>query len=318
MFRVICRLAMAFLILIIFFFLLGLTGCGQRQQYRKVRLSVDSPNAIEYNSPSSSKSGRAPLRVAIAPVISPKETIRSYDEFLTYLSAKLERPVELIQRQTYAEVNDLVRSGHIDVALVCTRAYVEGKRDFDMELLVAPQVQGQAVYYSYLIVPLDSEAQSLEDLRGKTFAFSDPMSTSGRLVPVYRLWQMGETPESFFKKYIYTYSHDNSMKAVAAKLVDGAAVDSLVYDYALARGFQYIARTKIIWKSPPYGAPPIVVHPRLNSELKTQLRDVFLTMDQDEEGRRILQDLMIDRFVVIDDAAYDSIREMIASLGHQG
>ncbi|GFP21561.1 phosphonate transport system substrate-binding protein, partial [Candidatus Hakubella thermalkaliphila] len=115
-----------------------------------------------------------------------------------------------------------------------------------------------------------------------------------------------------------TYSHDNSMKAVAAKLVDGAAVDSLVYDYALARGFQYIARTKIIWKSPPYGAPPIVVHPRLNSELKTQLRDVFLTMDQDEEGRRILQDLMIDRFVVIDDAAYDSIREMIASLGHQG
>jgi phosphonate transport system substrate-binding protein len=308
-------LAMAFLILIIPFFLLSLAGCGQRQQYQKVRLSVDNPNAIEYNSLSNSESGKAPLRVAIAAVISPKETIRSYDELLTYLSEKLGRPVELIQRQTYAEINDLVRSGNIDVAFVCTRAYVEGKRDFDMELLVAPQVRGQAVYYSYLIVPRDSEAQSLEDLRGKTFAFSDPMSNSGRLVPVYRLWQMGETPESFFKKYIHTYSHDNSIKAVAEKLVDGAAVDSLVYDYALARGFEYIARTKIIWKSPPYGTPPVVVHPYLNSKLKTQLRDIFLAMDQDEEGRRILQDLMIDRFVVIDDAAYDSIREMLASLG---
>ncbi len=318
MLRVTPRLAMAFLILVILFSLLVLAGCGQRQQYQKVRLSVDNPNAIEYDSFSNSESGRAPLRVAIAAVISPKETIRSYDELLNYLSQKLDRPVELIQRQTYAEVNDLVRSGNIDVALVCTRAYVEGKRDFDMELLVAPQVQGQAVYYSYLIVPLDSEAQSLEDLRGKTFAFSDPLSNTGRLVPVYLLWQMGETPESFFRKYIYTYSHDNSMKAVAEKLVDGAAVDSLVYDYALARGLEYIARTKIIWKSPPYGAPPIVVHPRLNLELKTQLGDVFLTMDQDEEGRRILQDLMIDRFVIIDDIAYDSIREMIASLEQQG
>lgn len=314
MIRVTSIRATALLILLILVFLISLTGCDQGKQYKKVRLSVDDTDVIESSSLSNSESGKTPIRIAIAAVISPKETIRSYDELLNYLSEKLDRPIELIQRQTYAEINDLVRSGYVDVAFVCSRAYVEGKRDFDMELLAVPQVHGQAVYYSYLIVPLDSKAISLEDLRGKIFAFSDPMSNSGKLVPEYMLWKIGETPDSFFKKYIYTYSHDNSIKAVAEKLVDGASVDSLVYDNTLALDLDYITKTKIIWKSPPYGTPPVVVNPHLNAEIKDQLRNIFLNMNKDENGMRILKDMMIDKFVVLDDLAYDSIREMLDSL----
>ncbi len=291
--------------------LLALTasGCQEKPAYKKVRLASAGPELVKAPLPL-----KVPLRVAIAAVISPKETLNSYQALLDYLGERLGRPVELVQRQTYAEINDLVRAGGVDLAFVCTYAYVEGQKDFGMELLVVPQVRGETMYYSYIIVSRDSEIASIEGLRGRTFAFTDPLSNSGRLSPIYLLAQLGETPDSFFKKYVFTYSHDNSIKAVAEKLVDGAAVDSLVYEYTFAKSPQYSAKTRIIHKSSPYGMPPVVVHPALNKELKTQLRNLFLTMDQDPRGRVILDDLIIDRFVLANDADYDSIRKMVAAV----
>jgi phosphonate transport system substrate-binding protein len=252
------------------------------------------------------------LRVAIAAVISPKETLASYDALLRYLERRLDQPIELVQRPTYAEVNDLIRAGGIDLAFVCTYAYVLGRSDGSMELLVVPEVRGQTVYYSYLIVPATSPARSLADLRGKVFAFTDPLSNSGKLVPQYQLAQMGETPETFFQRYIYTYSHDKAIRAVAEGLVDGAAVDSLVYEYMLLKAPELATKVKVIAKSDPYGIPPVVVPPRLSSRLKDGLRNLFLHMDEDPEGRSILQELMIDRFTVIPDSAYESVRSIAA------
>lgn len=285
--------------------LLSITACESRSDYIKVRLaSAGQPAPVL----PAGQPGKMPLRVAVAAVISPKGTLESYSALFDYLGERVGRPVKLIQGLTYADVNELVRSGDVDVAFICTNAYVEGHRQFGMELLVTPQVRGTPTYRSYIIVPRASEAQTMLDLKGKVFAFTDPMSHTGRLVPLWLLSQMDERAESFFRRTLFTYSHDNSIRAVADRLVDGAAVDSLVYDFAIARVPQYAASTRIIWTSPPYAAPPVVVHPALNLQLKEQLRRIFLDMDGDERGRSILKDLMIDRFVILDDAAYDSVR----------
>lgn len=86
-----------------------------------------------------------PLRVAVAAVISPKGTVESYAPFLDYLSSRLARPVELVQRRTYLEINDLIAKGEVDIAFVCTSAYVAGRDQFGMELLAAPEVNGETV-----------------------------------------------------------------------------------------------------------------------------------------------------------------------------
>ncbi|MGC9024612.1 MAG: phosphate/phosphite/phosphonate ABC transporter substrate-binding protein [Chloroflexia bacterium] len=252
-----------------------------------------------------------PLRVAIAAVISPQSTVEEYLPFLDYLGRRLGRPVELLQRRTYAEVNALVRDREVDLALVCTGAYIRGHRDFGMELLAVPQVQGETVYYSYIIVPAASPAHTLADLRGKSFAFTDPLSNSGRLMALYMLRQMGEEPGLFFGRTIYTYSHDNSIRAVADGLVDGAAVDSLVYTYLLSRHPELASRVRVIARSEPCAMPPVVVHPELAAEQKALLQNILLTMHQDEEGRAALARLGIDRFVVLDDRAYDSVRRAL-------
>jgi len=299
-------------LIVIHILLFYLAGCVDERPKKRVNLSGSGEKQINNYA---GQERKVPLCVAVATVISPRESFKFYGQLLDYLSEQLERPVELMQRGTYTEVNNLVRSGECDVAFVCSYAYVQGHQHFGMQLLVVPQVKGKTVYHSYIIVPQDSTAKKIEDLRGKTFAFSDPLSNSGRLSPTYLLWKMNETPESFFKKHMFTYSHDNSIKAVAEKLVDGAAVDSLVYDYMVAIHPFYSDKTKNIATSPPYGMPPVVVHPQIKKQLKRQIQTIFLNMHEDKKGKEILTQLMIDRFVKGDDTKYDTIREMAARVG---
>ncbi|MHC4594423.1 MAG: substrate-binding domain-containing protein [Planctomycetota bacterium] len=254
------------------------------------------------------------LKIAVGAIISPAESLTFYEDIFDYIGEKLGRGVDMIQRKTYTEVNFLMKEGRIDAAFVCSRPYVEGHRDFGMELLCVPVCFGKTEYYSYFIVHKDSSIQKLEDLRGKVFAFTDPLSNTGTLIPTYVLVKMGETPESFFRRYIYTYSHDNSIRSVAEKFVDGAAVDSLIWEYLNAKGQEWPAQTRIIYRSAPCGIPPVVVSPSIDQELKAKLRSAFLNMHNDPRGREILKSVLIDRFAEIGDSAYDSIRQMETSV----
>ena len=254
--------------------------------------------------------GTDKLRIAVGAIVSPAESLTFYEDIFDYIGEELGRGVEMVQRKTYAEVNFLLKEGRIDAAFVCSRPYVDGHHDFGMELLCVPVCFGKTEYRSYFIVHKDSTVQDIEGLRGKLFAFSDPLSNSGMLIPAYTLAKMGETPESFFRRYIFTYSHDNSIRSVAEKFVDGAAVDSLIWEYLNVKEPQWTAQTRIIHKSAPCAIPPVVVSPSIDSELKQKLRAAFLNMHNDPGGHKILKRVLIDRFTVIEDSAYDSIRQM--------
>jgi phosphonate transport system substrate-binding protein len=267
--------------------------------------------------PEASTTGVVPLRVAVGAVISPRGTVESYRPLVTYLSRQLGRPIELVQRRTYTETNALIERGEVDVAFVCTSAYVAGHDAFGMELLVAPEVRGRAVYQSLLIVPTASPAWRMADLRGKVFAFPDPMSFSGRVYPTVLVDALGETPASFFERTFFTYSHDSALRAVVAGLADGAAIDSLVFDMTLAREPELGQHLRVIERSPPFGIPPVVVGPQVRPQLRATLQELLLTMDEDPtgEGQRVLEGLGIDRYVIVDDAQYASARRLIQLVG---
>ena len=255
---------------------------------------------------------RDKLRIVVGAIISPVESLIFYEDIFDYIGEELGREVEMVKRKTYAEANFLIKEGRIAAAFVCSRPYVEGHRDFGMELLCVPVCFGKTEYHSYFIVHKDSPIENLEELRGKVFAFSDPLSNTGMLIPVYTLAKMGETPESFFRRYIFTYSHDNSIHSVAEKFVDGAAVDSLIWEYENIKEPEWTAQTKIIYRSAPCGIPPVVVPPTIDDKLKEKLRSAFLNMHKDPRGREILKRVLIDRFTMVEDSVYDSIRQMEA------
>jgi len=299
-------------LMLIFALSVGLASCTRSDEPRKVSLEkkeVNTVKAVEEHADH--------IRIAVGGMITPKEGFGYYKQFLDYIGEKLGRGVDFVDRENYAEINALVKSGKVDVAFVCGGPYVDGHAAFGMELLAAPQAYNGTVYYSYIIVSADSPLKSFQDLRGKSFAFTDPLSNSGKLVPTYMLARAGQSPKSFFNKVIYTNSHDKSIKAVAEKLIDGAAVDSLIWEYDNLNNPAFTVKTKIIEKSPPYGIPPVVVRPGMDPQLKGRLRAIFLNAHKDAKGREILKHMMIEKFVLLDDHAYDSIREMKSFMDKQ-
>ncbi|MBW1751389.1 MAG: phosphate/phosphite/phosphonate ABC transporter substrate-binding protein [Deltaproteobacteria bacterium] len=235
------------------------------------------------------------LKVAVASILSPQGTVQSYQPFLHYLENRIEKDVILIQKKTYQEVNDLLSRNVVDVAFVCTGAYVSNKKI--MDLLVVPQINGKTTYNSLLIVPANSDVRKIEELKGSIFAFTDPLSNTGYRYPVSLLEKRGEKPETFFSRTILTYSHDRSIVAVADGLADGASVDSIVFDFFQKRDPEIVDRTRVIHQSEPFAMPPVVVPAQIDKSKKDWLKDIFLNVHNDPKGIKALKNMGVDRFV---------------------
>jgi phosphonate transport system substrate-binding protein len=281
---------------------MGLSACEEKKE----KIIVLGQNGTALEKPKE----EAKVRIAVGGMITPKEGVVYYLDLLRYVQDRIGEKIGYVDRESYAEINEMLKTGKLEAAFVCSGPYTAGKKQFGLELLVAPQAYGVSVYYSYILVAKDSAVQSFQELRGKRFAFTDPLSNTGRLVPIYMLARVNETPESFFKEIIFTQSHDKSIKAVAQGIVDGAAVDSLIWEYLNATKPEFTSKTRILQKSPPYAIPPVVVPRKLDPGLKTRMKQAFLNAHLDPKGKKILQKMKIDKFVEIDDRAYDSVREM--------
>ncbi len=283
-----------------------LWACGMDSDYKQVDFTKIAPNS----GTGKHEIDRKFLRIAIAAIVSPKETMIYYRELIDYLGAKSNHEIVLIQRKTYGEVNDLLTKGQIDLAFICTGPFVAVNQKYGFEAVATPIVRGTPFYQSYLIVHKDSSLNSFADLKGKKFAFTDPDSNSGSLVPRHWLKQLDTLPEAFFESFTYTYSHDNSILAVAKKLVDGAAVDGHIWEYYQQRNDFYSGKTRVIKKSEPFGSPPLVISKQLDPRIKSVLVDIIMNMHQDPQGREILSELMIERFTAPKAEWYESVKKM--------
>ncbi|MDO8682676.1 MAG: phosphate/phosphite/phosphonate ABC transporter substrate-binding protein [Armatimonadota bacterium] len=283
----------------------GFAGCGRNEKLPRVSLRKNIVRPV-----ADSQLREAPYRIAIAGMSSPSHATETYGPIMDYFTKKLGHPTRILLAHSYADLNKMVGSGEAIGAFVCSGGYVDGRAQFGMELVAAPTFHGEATYYCHIIVPEGSEANKLRDLQGKRFAFTDRDSNTGCQMPAYQVLKMGYRPESFFAKLIYTRNHDLAIAAVRDGIVDGAAVDNLIYEVAGRRDPRLTRETKVIASYGPCASPPVVVHPSAPKEFKDSFKKVLLTMHLDPDGRRLLKSIAADRFVEIQDSAYDSIRVM--------
>lgn len=282
--------------------------CGCSNDTEKV--VVDFSKTVPVARPGDRAPSNPPLRVAVAAMVSPRETFSLYRQLLAYIGYKSGRSLEFVQHKTYGEIDELLGKGQIDLAFICSGPYVSGKNRYGFELLAVPEIHGSHFYHSYLIVNQCSPFNRLKDLQGRSFAFTDPDSNTGCLVPSFWLAALHARPETFFSQTIYTYSHDNSILAVSRGLVDGAAVDGLIWDFYQQKNPALTAKTRIIKKSRAFGNPPLVASRQFPPAEQKQIQKLLFTMHQDPEGKKILSELMIDRFIPPRDEWYDSVRQM--------
>ncbi len=281
---------------------------------RSVVISLALLTAFVILAPSQSAAQQEPIRIGVASMITPVDTVKYYQEIIDYIGDRIRQPVRMVHRRTYDEMDKLLERGEVKIAFICSAPYVKDREQFGVELLVAPSIDGSSQYRSYVIVHNDSPIKTFPELTGKVFAFADPKSNTGKIYPTYLLKTMGTDPERFFGRFFYSYSHNKSIEMVAKKIVDGAAVDSLVYDYMRKSGSPYTNQTKIIKRSPPFGTPPVVVVRDIDPAIKEKVKNAFLTMHRMPKGKAILEAMMIDGFVEVPDHDYDGIREMESAI----
>ncbi len=295
------------LIFLLALFAVSFQACSPENEYKMVDFGKTTPGKP---SAAGGTETDIPLKFAIGAMISPQATFVHYRELLDYVGRKLSRSVELVQRKTYQEISVMLDKGEVDLAFICSGPYFSSRETLGFQAIATPEIRGSHYYQSYLIVNASSAFQDLQDLKGRVFAFTDPDSLTGKLVPTYWLAQMNTVPEAFFGKIIYTYSHDNSILAVGKGLVDGAAVDSLVWDYFAKTNPAWTSKTRIIKKSDFYGIPPLVVSQHIPADVGESLKKVLLFMHEDPQGREILAGLMIDRFTAPSEQWYASMKHI--------
>lgn len=248
--------------------------------------------------------------IAIASMTSPKETYSYYNDLINYISEKAGHPIFIKQKKSYEEVNLLLENADVDFAFICSGAFVEEYSSGKIRLLVAPQINQKISYQAYIITQKNSEINTFKDFKNSRFAFTDPLSNTGRFYPLKKLAQHSLKEENFFQKTIYTYGHDISIQMVNRGIVNGASVHGLIYDYIAKHHPDRVENIKIIEKSEDFGIPPVVVPSSLPERCFKKYQDIFLNLHNDSVGKSIIDKLNIEKFVRVEDSIYTSVFQL--------
>jgi phosphonate transport system substrate-binding protein len=257
----------------------------------------------------SAQAEKSTIRFGLTAVVA-WEDVRRVREWGDYLSARSGHPVRFVQRPTYWEIMKLLQTGDLDFAWICGGPLVQKREPEFLKLLVVPVYRGEPLYHSFIIVHRDSPYRDVDDLEGRVFAYSDPMSNSGYLYPQALLIDRGISPDSYFRQSFFTFNHAETIEAVADRVADGGAVDSYVWDYMWRSRPEIVGRTRVIQRSQPFGFPPIVVRLGVDEAVVKRMTAALMAMNADSAGRKLLADFMLDGFRVIAPSLYDDMRRM--------
>lgn len=230
---------------------------------------------ISYANPSDSK----PLLVAVLPWQSPEKQQETLQPLAQYLETLLERPVNFQITKNYAEAVDLIVEEEVDMAYLEPLTYIKAKqRNPNIKPLVVPinRFSGRPWYTSVIIANTTKNIKTLQDLKGKRFAFVSPSSTSGFLIPMNVLQTVGINPTKDFSKIRYSGSHDATIQDLVDGVVDAVTNDKASFLRSQKSG-KLDANYKIIWESNPIPAPPIVINTKkFAPKIINQLQEILI------------------------------------------
>lgn len=253
------------------------------------------------------------LKVGIIPAEETTHVVRQSQGLMDQVSKSLGMKAELFVGSDYNATIEALRANKIDVALMGAFGYVLATTQAPVEAFaVTVTAKNKSPnYHSIIIARADADQlTSLKSLVGRTFAFVDPSSTSGSLMPKSAMVKEGMDPEKDLKKVIYSGGHDASIIAVAEGKVDAAAVADRILSNACDKKAIDCAKIKVVWKSPEIPNDPLFYRKALSPELKKKIADSFYAVKKMTFGEMGV----VERFDPATDQTYDIVREIAKSL----
>ncbi|MDQ0204633.1 phosphonate ABC transporter substrate-binding protein [Pectinatus haikarae] len=255
------------------------------------------------------------LKVGAIPSEDSQKVRDAYAPLVTYLEEQTGLKVELFVATDYSGVVEAMRSGKLDIAYFGPFSYILAADKANAAAFAVESRKGSgASYRSIIVADPESGINSMKDLKGHSFAFVDPASASGNLVPRSCLEKEGINPNQDFKSVVYSGGHDASELAVKNHKVDAAADADDNYNRMKAAGLISDKDVKVIFTSDPIPNAPWAWRKDLPEDLKAKIKAAFLDMAQKDPNGIAKVGKNIEKYVETDDSAYNGIREIAKML----
>jgi len=256
------------------------------------------------------------LRVSAIPDEAPTELQRKFKPLGDYLKQETGLDVQFIPVTDYAAVVEGLATNKLDLAWLGGFTYVQARLRTSGGVVPIVQRAEDAKFTSRFIVPVGSTAKTLADLKGKTFAFGAPSSTSGSLMPRYYLLQAGIDPERDFKSVAFSGAHDATVAFVAAGRAEAGVLNASVMDKLVETKNANAEKVRVLAVTPPYFDYNWTVRPGLDPVLTKKLSDAFLKLDPSQPAMKEIMDLQrASKFVPTQNSNYDGIESAARSAG---
>jgi len=258
----------------------------------------------------------ADITLGLIPAEKKEEMLKEFEPLRQYLEKTTGEKVKLFTPTSdYAGVIEAMKNKMVDVAWFGPLSYVLAEQEANAEAFaVGVRKNGSSTYKSCIVIPGDSPAKSIQDLKGKHVAFVDPASTSGGLVPTYMVKKAtGMMPEKFFGKFEYLGKHDAVQMAVKNKKVDAGADNDLSYEKLIEKGEITKESNKILVFSDPLPGSPIAFRKDIDPKLKEKIKTAILSAHKEME--KVSGFGQIIRYDEAKPENYQMIRDLIKELG---
>ncbi len=256
------------------------------------------------------------LRVSAIPDEAPTELQRKFTPLGDYLAKKTGMKVEFVPVSDYAAVVEGLASKKLDLAWLGGFTFVQAKIRSDGGVTPLVQRAEDAKFTSKFIVPKDSPITTLADLKGKTFVFGAPSSTSGHLMPRYFLLKDGIVPERDFKTVAYSGAHDATLAFVAAGRAQAGVLNASVMESLLEKHNPNAEKVRILATTPTYYDYNWTVRPGMDPALQKKITDAFLSLDpSDPEQKKILDLQRASKFIPTQASNYDGTETAARAAG---
>ncbi len=234
----------------------------------------------------------------------------TYRPLADYLAKKLGREVRLFTVDTWEGLAKSLASGETDIALMGPWGYVLANHSAGAQAVATILYDGRPEYFAIMVARPDSGIASIQDLKGKTFAFGDKGSTSGYLIPLHQFQKMGIDPDTYFSKVIYT-KHQAIETQVTRGELDAGADYNRNRNAMIEQGLIRAADSKIIWQSDPLPNDAVAVSAELFKDrvFVKQLQAALVGVGEEVKQSPNLLPVHYSGFVATDNAFYKPIRD---------
>jgi phosphate/phosphite/phosphonate ABC transporter binding protein len=258
-----------------------------------------------------SDAGRSVLKMGIIPLESPAVMFRKFTPLADYLAGRLGRKIDLKVAVDFQSAVTDIGQGAAQFCYMTPSTYIEAHKKYGVRVLVKALREGKPFQHSVIVTRNDSPIQSVEDIRGRSFAFGDPHSTSSHIVPRGMLLAAGIDTKDL-QYYNYLGHHDDVAKAVLNGDFDaGGIMESTAYRFR-EKGLRFIKFSEDI---PEFN---ICAAPEMDEELAATLIETLCKLtDATPEGAAILQAINAGYtgFTTAADEDYAGVRLMMEKLG---